>query len=191
MRRFVQIGALLIAVLLAASAWATPITFTDVTKFYAHGADPSEDLVYYRGEFVNKLEGPCDVVKWTHHFDFDPPASEVLSGKLTLFLRDDYDPSPLYCKLFTWEFGFFVAEDGTWDFGEIDTGNYSYGINASFLKDGLFTVKLVSVWGDFFIDRSELKVTYNPVPEPATMLLFGIGLCGLAFVGRERLIKER
>ncbi|MDX1757845.1 MAG: PEP-CTERM sorting domain-containing protein [Marinobacter sp.] len=177
-------GALL---MLSGAAFASPITLTDITHFTAGGTDAPGDLDGSGGDYVNKLEGAADYVAWTHQYTFEPAAGELISGTISLWLRDDegdvwYDP-------WTWELGVGVGEDGTWDLGGIDTGNYSYDLDVNTLADGSFSVLLASLGGDFYIDRSVLEITYHPVPEPGTLALLGCGLVGLA-LGRSRRSKR-
>jgi hypothetical protein len=187
---------------------AAPITFTDTTEFTATGTTPGGDLDDYGWGEVNKLDGilnyvdgmgplGSDYVAWTHHFDFNPPALEVLSGSLSIQLYDDqvkeykwFRWTGNYIDDKAWEFGGGIAEDGNYDLGEVDTGTYSFDVTASYLEDGAFSILLGSLGGDFYISQSDLTIEYNPVPEPATILLMGVGLLGLAGFSRKKMSKR-
>ncbi|MBW2143938.1 MAG: PEP-CTERM sorting domain-containing protein [Deltaproteobacteria bacterium] len=58
------------------------------------------------------------------------------------------------------------------------------GVDLSFLKDAAFTVHATLSCGN-----DNLMGKTAPVPEPATMLLFGCGLVGMATVGRKKFRK--
>lgn len=174
------------------SAAAIPYTLTDTTTFDSQGTNAPEDLVAYGGSSVSRLEGIGDYVTWQHQYTFSPPLGTITSAALEIALFDD--ETDRFWRSNSYELGFLYDESGHWAIGEVDTGTYGYNLNGSYLADGSFYVTIASLWGDFSIKSSTLTINYDsagspaPVPEPASLLLLGTGLIGIAALTRVKLI---
>jgi PEP-CTERM motif-containing protein len=128
------------------------------------------------------LDGATDYVEYEHSVTYDPMFATINSATLTINFVDDSDRG-FQAKS---EWGLGTGDFTDWDFGEIDPGAFDFNIATSSVEDGILAVKIWSTWGDFGVSGSSLSVDYNPVPEPATMLLFGLGLLGVAGVSRKK-----
>jgi len=150
---------------------AAPIAITDTTLFLVDGSVEQTDLLSFGGGQVNALQYPFDWVGWTHHLEFLPPASQIVSATLALSVIDD-DPD-LERSSPAREYGLAVLEDGTRGFSEVSTLAYTFQIDVSSLLDQEFSAFVYSLNGDFILESSTLEILYNPVPIPSTLILLG------------------
>jgi hypothetical protein len=129
-------------------------TYVDTVLFTKSGTEQQKAYVSHNQGDVNMLDDGEDFVMWTHHLSSKMPTpAKITKGTLTITLKDDSD-IPL-------EYFFAFSEDFRFDYDKFHE-TFSYDVDVAYLEDGAFTVKLLSLMGDFFIVQSELAVEYVP-----------------------------
>jgi hypothetical protein len=142
-------------------------------------------------EEVNSRVGWFDSVSWTHDLsDQAFTLGSAISATLSIEFSDDYDRwwTDIFPEQATIVVGIIDFLDGDLFYHAVSDWSGSLGFNsiAGLNSSGELDVRVQSDVGDFNIGKSTLEVT--TVPEPATLLLMGMGLAGL---GATRMKKVK
>lgn len=159
----------------------------------------TDNMSWDKGQYI----GMWDSYEYTHDItDGEDGFSGYLMGgddiiwdySLTLYLSDDYDRRVRTEIAFIDQPGFIG--DGFYNFNyENEDFGWSLAGLISLNLTGMLDVSVDSWFGDFILDQSILVAHGDngtgsaPVPEPATLILFGSGLLGVVNFGRKKLRK--
>ena len=184
MKKFYIFFSVFLLIMGAASA-AHAIPYTDT---YDAGH------TYMHGSILEDLLGTNTTVSWVFNIadeGFNPATQDVTAASVTLNLADDSGND-------FWEIAHLNVGTNSY-YWEVETGNATFGINSllSLGNTGMISTSLSALLGDFYFNSATLTAdatspnSPSPVPEPGTLLLFGLGLVGLCFFARRGLnIKQ-
>ena len=100
---------------------------------------------------------------------------------------------PTYFEIYQFQFDGDIGDISDTQPGQDGSGQgytETFGIDISWLSEGVTGLHFDLYTAEAFAPFSHDAET-APVPEPATMLLLGVGLIGIAGLGRKKLIKKQ
>jgi len=130
-------------------------------------------------------------VSYTHYIGDSVAAGDVItSATLELKFKGDLPNFDWFAP----EIIFYHLDNGIGvELGEVDNASYPFAVALNLLADGYLKVQLSvrdGSWGELAtarLDSSKLYGEARAVSEPATLLLLGAGLLGLAWYSRKRI----
>jgi len=169
---------------------------------------------YYAGDLALSFDETPATYEYAFDFgletkDYDNPGAADISNFVDVGTGDGIDPMGLYRDI-TWNNGvykdYLASNPFAMDAGTMVTGasgTTSFGYNStedSYWRIVSFNIASLSITDDFTLGAHWTMSCGNdviggsanvPVPEPATMLLFGTGIAGLVGSMRRRKLNKK